>query len=515
MPLRSRLRALALASLIAAPIAIAFVPPAESAPCTGSVDEARRHMDRGFLLYDKKQFVEAAAEFDAAYRAQPFSAFLANAAMAYQEALDFPNAILRYKAFLQAEPNPPDLAKIKTALAWLEAQNAAQIAARADGGASDVAPSPPPVEMSRTFRSQILVVSDPPAAPLSVWARRSGTAPFSQGASGWEKVASNAKTPYDLSLAAGTYHVVIDSFKDYKRSETDIELLPGRVYEFKANLSQGEFMGFVRVLSEARGARVYVDDPPPHKKPPWGRAPHGALIETGEHTLWVEAPGYEPASAKVKVEHGQTVEISPPLARVKYGYLRVDGNADAITVRIDGERRGTYTLLGEPLRLKVASGKHKIELEASGRKTYTGDIEVPAGQEQGVHGRLSEKPARSAAIATGTLTVGGVVGGIALFKQAAQPVDMTGSTTQVGSSPSNSPTYLRIGGVISFGVSALFAATTVYALVSDPTPPSRLTLDKPKDLDEDEDASGAVPPGGRIFGDEASLGVLGLRCGTL
>src|SRR6516164_2699713 len=124
VPSRPRLRALLVASLLAAPAAIAFAPPAESAPCTGSVDEARRHMERGFLLYDKKQFLEAAAEFDAAYRAQAFSAFLANAAMAYQEALDFPNAILRYKAFLAAEPNPPDLAKIKVLLTWLEKQNA-------------------------------------------------------------------------------------------------------------------------------------------------------------------------------------------------------------------------------------------------------------------------------------------------------------------------------------------------------------------------------------------------------
>src|SRR5277367_3818207 len=94
-------------------------------------------MERGFSLYDKKQFLDAAAEFDAAYRAQAFSAFLCNAAMAYQEALDFPNAIVRYRAFLAAEPNPPDLARIKNVLAWLEAQNAEQIAARAasDGGA--------------------------------------------------------------------------------------------------------------------------------------------------------------------------------------------------------------------------------------------------------------------------------------------------------------------------------------------------------------------------------------------
>ena len=132
-----RLLVAVLAALAAAPVALGLAGEARSAPCAGSVDESRRHMERGFVLYDKKQFVEAAAEFDAAYRAQAFSAFLCNAAMAYQEALDFPNAILRYQAFLAAEPNPPDLARIKTMLTWLQAQNAAQIAARAARDARD------------------------------------------------------------------------------------------------------------------------------------------------------------------------------------------------------------------------------------------------------------------------------------------------------------------------------------------------------------------------------------------
>ena len=183
-PTRRRLLLPVLAAL-AAPLLAALVPAPEarSAPCTGSVDESRRHMERGFALYDKKQFLDAAAEFDAAYRAQPFSAFLCNAAMAYQEALDFPNAIVRYKAFLAAEPNPPDLARIKNVLAWLEAQqrrpargaSVARRRRRRRPRRSALAlrrGARPPVEMSRSFRSQVIVVSDPPDAPLSVYARR-------------------------------------------------------------------------------------------------------------------------------------------------------------------------------------------------------------------------------------------------------------------------------------------------------------------------------------------------------
>jgi hypothetical protein len=512
-------RLLVAASLAAAVAAAAPVRDALSAPCAGSIDESRRHMERGFALYDKKQFLDAAAEFDAAYRAQAFSAFLCNAAMAYQEALDFPNAIVRYRAFLAAEPNPPDLARIKNVLAWLEAQNAAQIAARAasdggadDGGAPFVVDAPPAAEMSRSFRSQIIVVSDPPEAPLSVYVRHQGAAPFAAVGPnpGWERVATSVKTPHDLSLGAGTYHIVIDAFKDYKRSETDLELLPGRLYEFKANLSQGEFMGFLRVLTPAPGALVYLDDTPPHRKPPWGRAPHGALVESGPHSLWIEAPGYEPATTSVVLEHGKTVEVSPELVRVAHGYLRVDGNADEVLVKIDGATRGLYTPLGDPLRIRLDGGKHRLELEADGRKTYSGDVEVPRGQELAVHGRLSFRPARSSAVATGALAVGAVVGGIALFHQAAQPQP----PPPLGMAPSNVPTYFRVGGAVSFGVGALLGFSTVYSLVSDPTPPSRVQLDRPRDFEENDGEQPAAPsvrPHGRIFGAEAAAEVPGCR----
>jgi len=492
----------------------ALLPPeARSAPCQGSVDEARRHMERGFSLYDDKQWIEAATEFDAAYRAQPFSAFLCNAAMAYQAANDFGNAIQRFEAFLKVEPNPPDLARIKINLAWLVAQDAARRAAYADAGpdaaaalaGADAGAPPPPVELAKVVRSQILVVSDPAEAPVTIWARRAGAPPFAPGGAnpGWDKVGAAAKTPHDLSLGPGDYHVVIDAFKDYKRVETDFSLQAGHVYELKAVLSQGEFMGFLRVLSPAKNARVWLDDPPPHKRPPWGRAPHGALVQSGAHQVWVEAPGYEPATEKLTLEHGKTVELDPALERVRYGYLRVDGNAEEVTVKIDGARRGLYTPLGEPLRIRLPSGAHKLELTASGRKAFAGDVEVPRGQELAVHGRLSFAPARSAAVVSGALAVGAIVGGVALFKQAAAPQDTTGTP---GNAPTSAPTWFRVGGAISFGVGALLGASTIYSLVKDPTPPSTLRTDKPKDLDESElDVPGGYVPGprGRVLGDEA------------
>ena len=465
-------------------------------------------MEQGFSLYEKKKFLEAAAEFDAAYRAQPFSAFQCNAAMAYQEALDFPNAISRFQAYLQAEPNPPDLARLKQNLAWLVAQNAARLAAAgSDAGpvSADAGVAPAPLDPARIARSQMILVSDPPDAPFHVYAKKAGAPAFVAGTPnpGWERIATGRRTPYDLSLRPGDYHVVIDAFKDYRRVETDLSLSPGHLYELKAILSQGEFMGFLRVLSDARGARLYVDDPPPHKRPPWGRAPHGSLLQSGPHEVWIEAPGYKTTSTKVIIEHGKTLEITPALDRALYGYLVVDGNAEEVVVKIDGGPRGIYTPLGEPVDIRLDAGPHKVDLEAPGRKTYSGTIEVPRGQRLGVHGRLAYKPTRSTTVVSGALAVGAIVGGVALIKQAGTPE----ATAAPGAAPTGASTWLRVGGVAAFGVGALLGASTIYSLVVDNSPPSTVRLDKPKDLDESEldVAPGGPAPGprGRVFGDEA------------
>jgi hypothetical protein len=499
--LRLRLLVFACASALALPLLV--VGPerdAHGVPCAASVEEARRHLDRGLELYDKRQFSLAAAEFDAAYQAQPFSASLCNAAMAYERALDFKSAIDRYRSFLSAEPNPPDLVRIKTVLAWLEAQLAAQLRARAaesdggapdgsatladagDGGASPTTPPPPAAEI----RSQVVVESDPPGAPLTVFARKAGAAPFVVGAAnpGWQKVISGEKTPHDASLAAGEYHIVLDAFRDLKRSETDLELKPGRVYAFKANLSQGAFLGFLRVTSPIEGARIHVDDPPPFAKGTWGRAPHGDLLEPGDHRVWIEATGFETLTRDVRVERGETVEVTAALERVRHGFLVVDGNAGEVRVTVDGVAYGVYSTLGDPLKIRLPAGPHQIDLDASGRKTFSGEVLVPRGQEVAVHGRLAFSPPRSNAVLSGTLAVGAAVGAVALFRQPSyelrEGLDFPG-LPRFG--PTGTQPWFKVGGVVSLGVSGLLVLATGYSLVHDPNPPSRAQVDKPREFD--------------------------------
>ena len=347
------------------------------------------------------------------------------------------------------------------------------------------------------IRSQVVVESDPPGAPLTVYLRKSGASPFVAGAPnpGWQKVVENEKTPYDVALQTGAYHLVLDAFRDLKRSETDLELKPGRVYNFKANLSQGAFLGFLRVTSPIEGARIHVDDPPPFAKGTWGRAPHGDLLEPGEHHVWIEASGYETATRAVTVERGMTVEVAAPLERVRHGFLLVDANADEVSVKVDGVPYAAYSALGDPLKIRLPAGPHQIELDASGRKTFTGEVIVPRGQEIAVHGRLAFKPPRSNAVLSGTLAVGAGVGAVVLFRQPSyelrEGLDFPGLPRVA---PTGTQPWFRIGGFVSLGVSGLLVLATGYSLINDPNPPSNAQIEKPREIDADPRTRGVLAP---------------------
>lgn len=467
--------------------AVVLAPDAEGQPAKTSVEEARSRMDKGQALFGQGKYAEAATEFEAAHAAQPYSAFLYNAALAAEKGGDPKRAALHYTEFLSAEPNAPDQAEIRANINKLQQLVAAQAAAAAaaDGGADQDggAPAAPPVPVvtpatNLQMRSLVLVESDPPGAPFSIYQQTTPGAPAFKATGenpGWKAIATNVKTPKDLSLNIGKYHVVIDAFKDYHRSETDIDLDPGHVYNFKANLSQGAFLGFLKVSSKVEGAKIFLDDPPPHKKAPWGRTPGGGLLEDGEHTIWIEAPGYESITKKVSIAHGETVDVPADLQRVSYGYLKLDGNAEEVFVSIDGAESGTFKPGNPPLRLKLPAGTHTLVMDASGKKKYKGEISVPKGQEMGVHAAFIDTYPKSRAIVTGILGVGAGVGGYIFLNQS--------DSLPEGDDKKGLYKGFAYGGFIGGGV---LVAASVFLFIYDPTPDSLVKTDKANEFPEGE-----------------------------
>ena len=64
--------------------------------------------------------------------------------------------------------------------------------------------------------------------------------------------AVSTRSPANLTLGVGHYQIVIDKFRDFNVSQTSIDVSPGHVHHFKANLSQGAFMAFLRVSANVR-----------------------------------------------------------------------------------------------------------------------------------------------------------------------------------------------------------------------------------------------------------------------
>ncbi len=188
------------------------------------IEEARKLMEEGQSLFGQKKYTEAASAFKRAFGIQPFSAFVFNEAVCYEKLGDYARAIETFERFVAQDPSSPDLPKIKDRITKLKADWEASKAG------TKVAPTPDSAKDAEAFKSLLIVESSPDGAPAIVYERaRPDASPFSlQGANdGWREVARTT-TPLAATLPPGKYHVVIDAWEQYNRSDTDLDVVAGR-----------------------------------------------------------------------------------------------------------------------------------------------------------------------------------------------------------------------------------------------------------------------------------------------
>jgi len=387
-------------------------PPAPKATDENQIDDARTRMERGQRLFADGKFTEATDEFASAFEKHKFTAFLFNAAVAAERGGHRERAIEIYEKFLRSEPNAPDKAEIEKTVDRLKKENA----------------SPPPEVTASSqkaeIKSLILIESDPPGAPVSIYLKTDPKAglldPKQPNAAGYKKVVTGLTSPTNLSLNFGTYFIVVEGFRDYNANGSQFTFEPGRVYVYRAGLSQGDFVGRVEVNVPVSGAQIYVDDPPPHKNAPRATGTNSIELSPGKHDFWIEAPGFEVFQTRVEITQGKIVKLDAVLERLKYGYLLVSGNADVVEVEVDGEDIGVYKKKsGERLRIRVPAGQHDIEIDADGRKAFDSVVSIPRGQEITVDAKLEDAPGKGGAIATTVLAALSLGGGIVLNRYVA------------------------------------------------------------------------------------------------
>ncbi|WP_242361609.1 MULTISPECIES: PEGA domain-containing protein [Anaeromyxobacter] len=156
-------------------------------PAAGRADEvadAKARFRKGAELYRARQYREAIAEFEEAYRLKPAGAIHYNVAQCRERLGEWPAAIRSYNDYLREAPDANDRAVVRAAVKKLEERLAA------------------------TGAQPLIVYSDPPGAEVRIDGRVRGV------------------TPFHLVLPPGSYDVAL-ALAGHERLEQEIAMSAG------------------------------------------------------------------------------------------------------------------------------------------------------------------------------------------------------------------------------------------------------------------------------------------------
>lgn len=472
---------LALLVTLAAPVATptAF---AQDDGASDAFNRARDHMERGQTLYLQGRFGEAAAEFEAAFDAQPFAAFLYNAGVAYENGGDLARAVEFFRRYLLSpDMDVDDTDGVQTRIAGLEERIRARASAATTEGTpaegtpgegttetTDAAGDPegegvPPDALPEDFKSLVSVDTVPGGATVTI--TRDG------------EVVATGPSPLSQTLDAGSYRLRIEH-PDFNPAETALDVDAGKVYFVQLNLSQGEFLGLLRVVSSTPGASVFIDD---HDAGARGTTPFEAPVRAGSHHVWIERPGFVAIERDVEVTIGEDAVIDEDLARTDEGRVRVIGNVRGARIFIDDELVGAVPWEGE-----MHAGEHDIRVESDGMKPWIDEVDVARGQLTPVRVHLRPAMGRSGAIVafvmTGIFLAGGITSSVLAHDYALQ----LDQARMAGTLASNDQrvdlaTGFSIAQWGAYGISAILFGLSMYYLFYDDLPASEATVLVPRD----------------------------------
>ncbi|HLL23713.1 MAG TPA: PEGA domain-containing protein, partial [Kofleriaceae bacterium] len=179
-------------------------------------------------------------------------------------------------------------------------------------------------------------------------------------------------TPTIVSnLTGGSYMVEVKKGPGSWKQSVTVEA--DKQVKIRAELAAQGY-GIVRVLSDAPGARVFIDGAE------MGPAPVDIKdVKPGEHIIQVKAPNFAPAEKKVVVIAGGSPQVvkfdlAAEAARDS-GTLKVISTLPDAEVVIDGAVVGKA-----PQEKKLTAGKHPIMVRLPGYKPYEETVNITAGQ---------------------------------------------------------------------------------------------------------------------------------------
>lgn len=281
--MRSELRKLALAVLAAGLVPATVLaqaprpiePPALVAPAPvepgpqDPKDQARALSAKGQVLYDEGRYLEAAAAFEGAQALFAHPSNLFNAAKAYEKAAAYEKAGATYRAYLEL----------------YRAQNAG-------AAPTDLADTERTIELLRekAFLAlpEVTIDSDPTGAEIYVD----------------DPVKILGQTPYTTHLTEGSHKVYLrkKGFQGFEREFVTRSREPLRMTFAMEKIKND---GFVRVYTNIRKARIYVDGKVVAVSPFEDPLP----LDAGTHQIVVEKEEYNQVSRTVDVRAGVVTDV--------------------------------------------------------------------------------------------------------------------------------------------------------------------------------------------------------------
>jgi PEGA domain len=452
------------------------------------MEVAREHMERGQTLYGAGRFIESAEEFLRAYEAQPFAAFLYNAGVAYEKVDDPGRAADYFSRYLQADPQAQNAAKLTQRVERLRGvarTREQEAAATALAGSADAAQAQrAQAELAdakkrlEELEKQLAALGGRDAfkSLLSVQSKPEDAVITLKGADG-KVIERGSRSPFSHTLDEGKYSIEVEHPK-YKTISTPLSVAPGKVYVIIVEMSQGQFLGFLRVVSSVPGADVFVDK---KEEGSLGKSPFQNAVTTGSHHIWIEKPGYKPLERDVEVGVGDDVLVRTELERVDHGRIRVVANRPDAEVLIDGHAKGKV-----PLELDVGHGTHTVKVRAPGMKDWEQQLTVERGQATPVRVRLRPAVSRAGAWVTAGVAAGVLGAAIAtgvVGKNIQSELDAARDAGQLRDDDERIKRgkSLYIVSDVCYGLTVGLTGLAIYYFVRDPLPDSEGRVLQPRD----------------------------------
>jgi hypothetical protein len=440
-------------------------PYATLAPAEGAADvdqetkQLKELYERAQIAFVAGRHDEAARMFDEGYKRSELTAFLFNAAVAWERAGRLELAVDRYAEYVIKDSDSPDVQETEERIEALRNAIAGQKKAE--------------VGELRT-KGVAIITTKPPGAEVRLDDPRGEVF---------------ATTPFQGTLPAGE-HVVHVSFAGYKPEHKAIPDSVEKMIIMHFSLSEEYFLGHIEIRSSIEGADVqlvHLTDAEgnavprqPDSETSVGKTPFSNQVTPGRYAIRVTKLGFVDYETELDVKQGKVATLNAKLDSVEHVIFRAvpknPESKDAEVTLVSGGNQAPICTL--PCDTTLPPGSHKILVKKDGMKSLRFDIEAAAADLVTVDVTLQPATRRVGAIVTGVLMAGTLATGIVFGVRAKRTRDELQSDVDKHVQVDEDDPRAKIGkrdAIIAdaaFGATALLGALTLFYLLRQTGKPS-------------------------------------------